>query len=334
MANETRTPESPTDLGGSSWKDVLKRTVKEFKEDNLTDWAAALTYYGILSIFPMLIALVSILGLIGTSATQPLLDNLSTVAPGPAKEIFTSAITSLTQNQGAAGVLFVVGLAGALWSASGYVAAFMRASNAIYEVEEGRPIWKTAPVRLGVTLVLVILIAITAIGVIATGGLAEQIGTLIGVGTTAVTAWDIAKWPVLLLLVSLMFAILYWASPNVKHPKFRWVSPGGVLAVVVWIIASLLFAFYVANFGSYNKTYGALGGVITFLVWLWISNIAVLLGAEFNAEMERGRQIEAGHPADREPFLEPRDTKKMSDEGKREAQAVTEERPQQRDEGG
>ncbi|MEA2388423.1 MAG: rane protein [Thermoleophilaceae bacterium] len=321
MTNDTGTPEGPTDLGGSSWRDVLKRTVREFKEDNLTDWAAALTYYGILSIFPMLIALVSILGLIGTSATQPLIDNLGTVAPGPAKQIFTSAITNLQKSQGAAGVLFVVGLAGALWSASGYVAAFMRASNDIYDVEEGRPIWKTAPVRLGVTLALIVLLAITAVGVIATGGLAQQIGNLIGVGSDAVKVWDIAKWPVLLLLVSLMFAILYWASPNVKQPGFRWISPGGVLAVVVWIVASALFAFYVANFGSYNKTYGALGGIITFLVWLWISNIAVLLGAEFNAELERGRRIEEGMPADREPFVEPRDTRKMSDEGKREVES-------------
>jgi membrane protein len=322
MTNDARTPEGPTDLEGGSWTDVLKRTIREFKEDNLTDWAAALTYYGILSIFPMLIALISVLGLIGTSATQPLIDNLGQVAPGPAQQIFTSAIKNLQSSQGAAGVLFVVGLAGALWSASGYVAAFMRASNAIYEVEEGRPIWKTAPVRLGVTLVLVVLLAVTAVGVIATGGLAEQIGNVIGVGGTALTVWDIAKWPVLLLIVSLMFAILYWAAPNVKHPKFRWVSPGGVLAVVVWIVASALFAFYVANFGSYNKTYGALGGIITFLVWLWISNIAVLLGAEFNAELERGRQIEAGMPADREPFLEPRDTKKMSDAGRREVEAA------------
>jgi membrane protein len=320
MTNDARTPDGPSDLESGSWMDVLKRTIREFKADNLTDWAAALTYYGILAIFPMLIALVSVLGLIGTSATQPLIDNLGQVAPGPAQQIFTSAIQNLQSSQGAAGVLFVVGLAGALWSASGYVAAFMRASNAIYEVEEGRPIWKTAPVRLGVTLVLVVLLAVTAVGVIATGGLAEQIGNVIGVGGTALTVWDIAKWPVLLLIVSLMFAILYWAAPNVKHPRFRWVSPGGVLAVVVWIVASALFAFYVANFGSYNKTYGALGGIITFLVWLWISNIAVLLGAEFNAELERGRQIEGGMPADREPFLEPRDTRKM---GRRDVKAAT-----------
>jgi membrane protein len=305
--------ETPTDLKAASWWSVLKRTVSEFKEDNLTDWAAALTYYGVLAIFPALIVLVSVLGLIGDSATQPLIDNLGKVAPGPAKEIFTSAIENLQGSKGAAGIFFIVGLAGALWSASGYVAAFMRASNSIYDIEEGRPIWKTLPTRVVLTVVLLALLAISAIAVTLTGGLAKQVGGVIGLSDTAITVWNIAKWPVLLLVVSFMFALLYWAAPNVKHPKFRWVSPGGVLAVIGWVIASLAFAFYVANFGSYNKTYGALAGPIVFLVWLWISNIMVLLGAEFNAELERGRAIEAGHPEDVEPFVEPRDTRKMDD---------------------
>jgi membrane protein len=294
------------------WWPVLKRTVGEFREDNLTDWAAALTYYGVLAIFPALIVLVSILGLVGQSATQPLIDNLGTVAPGPAKEIFTSAIENLQGDQGAAGVLFVVGLLGALWSASGYVAAFMRASNAIYDMEEGRPVWKTLPVRVGLTLVLLVLLAVSTIAVVLTGGLSEKVGDLVGLGSTAVTVWNIAKWPVLLLVVSFMFALLYWAAPNVKHPGFRWISPGGVLAVIGWLIASGAFALYVSNFGSYNKTYGALGGVVVFLVWLWISNVMILLGAEFNAELERERAIERGmRPEDREPFVEPRDTRKM-----------------------
>ena len=294
------------------WWPVLTRTIGEFREDNLTDWAAALTYYGVLAIFPALIVLVSILGLIGESATQPLIDNLGTVAPGPAKEIFTSAIENLQGDQGAAGVLFVVGLLGALWSASGYVAAFMRASNAIYDMEEGRPVWKTLPVRVGLTLVLLVLLALSTVAVVLTGGLAEKVGDLVGLGSTAVTVWNIAKWPVLLLVVSFMFALLYWAAPNVKHPGFRWISPGGVLAVIGWLIASGAFALYVSNFGSYNKTYGALGGVVVFLVWLWISNIMVLLGAEFNAELERQRAIEDGmRPEDKEPFAEPRDTRKM-----------------------
>jgi membrane protein len=308
-----RPPETPTDLPAKGWFATLKRTVREFKEDNLTDWAAALTYYGILAIFPALLALVSILGLVGQSATQPLIDNLGKVAPGPAKDIFTSAIQNLQKSQGAAGILFFVGLGGALWSASGYVAAFMRASNAIYDVEEGRPIWKSLPTRVLTTLVLLVMLAAVAIGVTLTGGLAKEVGNVLGVGSTAVTAWNIAKWPVILLVVITMFAFLYWATPNVKHPKFRWISPGGIVGVLLWILASAAFAFYVANFASYNKTYGALGGVIVFLVWLWVSNIAVLLGAEFNAELERSRQIEAGHPAEKEPFLEPRDTRKMKD---------------------
>jgi membrane protein len=306
-------PDKPTRLKPRSWAGVLKRTVTEFKEDNLTDWAAALTYYGILAIFPALIVLVSVLGLIGSSATQPLIDNLGKVAPGPAQDIFSSAIKNLQGSKGAAGIFFIVGLLGALWSASGYVAAFMRASNAIYDVGEGRPVWKTLPTRVLLTLVLLLLLAISAVAVTLTGGLAKQVGGVIGLSDTAVTVWDIAKWPVLLLIVSFMFALLYWAAPNVKHPKFRWVSPGGLIAVVGWLIASLAFAFYVANFGSYNKTYGALAGPIVFLVWLWISNIMVLLGAEFNAELERGRAIEAGHPPELEPFVEPRDTRKLDD---------------------
>jgi membrane protein len=307
-----RAPAGPTDLRRSSWVGVLKRSVSEFKEDNLTDWAAALTYYGILAIFPALLVLVSVLGLIGSSATQPLIDNLGKVAPGPAQDIFTSAIENLQGSAGAAGVFFVIGLLGALWSASGYVAAFMRASNRIYDIEEGRPVWKTLPTRVILTLVLLVLLAMSAIAVTLTGGLAREVGGVLGLGDTAITVWSIAKWPVLLLVVSMMFGLLYWAAPNVKHPKFRWVTPGGVLAVIGWVIASLAFALYVANFGSYNKTYGALAGPIVFLVWLWISNIMVLLGAEFNAELQRGRAIEAGHPEHEEPFVEPRDTSKMS----------------------
>jgi membrane protein len=263
-------PDEPTDLGGRGWWAALKRTFKEFKEDNLTDWAAALTYYSVLAIFPALIVLVSLLGLIGESATQPLIDNLGAVAPGPAKEIFTNAIKNLQGDQGAAGVLFIIGILGALWSASGYVAAFMRASNSIYDMPEGRPVWKTLPVRVGLTLILLFLLAITTLAVVLTGGLAERVGDLIGLGSTAVDVWNIAKWPVLLIVVSFMFALLYWAAPNVRQPGFRWVSPGGIVAVVGWLIASAAFAFYVGNFGSYNKTYGALGGVIVFLVWMWI----------------------------------------------------------------
>jgi membrane protein len=300
-------PEQPTKLPRSAWGAALKRTLREFQADNLTDWAAALTYYGILSIFPALIALVSVLGLIGTSATEPLLDNLGSFAPGPAHQILEDSLHGLTQSRGGAGILFVVGLAGAIWAASGYIGAFMRASNVIWDVEEGRPIWKTVPLRVAITLVMLVLLSVTAIAVVVTGPLADRVGKLIGIGGTATTVWDIAKWPVLVLIVALMLAVLYYTSPNVRHPKFRWLTPGGILAIGVWIVASAAFAAYVANFGSYNKTYGSLGGIIIFLVWLWLTNVSVLLGAELNAEVERGRQIEAGQPEDREPFLPPRD---------------------------
>jgi membrane protein len=311
-AVEKRAPSSPTGLKGRSWLGVLKRTVAEFRDDNLTDLAAALTYYGVLAIFPALIVLISILGLVGHSATQPLIDNLDKLVAGPARQIFTNAITNIEHSRGSAGLAFVVGLAVAVWSASGYVAAFMRASNAIYEIGEGRPAWKTLPIRVALTFVLLVLLAVSSIAVVVTGGLARQVGNVLGVGSTAVTVWDIAKWPALLLVVSFMFSILYWASPNVKHPGFRWLTPGGVLAVIVWVIASAVFAFYVANFASYNKTYGALAGVVVFLLWLWISNVAILLGAEVNAEVERGRLIQSGQAADEEPFVEPRDDRKLA----------------------
>jgi membrane protein len=306
-------PDSPAELDGKARKGVLKRTVAEFREDNLIDWAAALTYYGVLALFPGLMVLVSLLGLIGTSATQPLLDNLGTVAPGPAKDIATNAIENLQANQGAAGVAAIIGIALALWSASGYVGAFTRASNSIYEIGEGRPIWKLKPIQLGITLVMVLVVAVMALAIVLTGPIARTAGDIIGLGDTAVTVWSIAKWPVLALMFMVMLAFLYYSAPNVKHPKFQWVSPGSVLAIVLWVIVSALFALYVANFPN-DKTYGTFGGVIFFLTWLWISNIVILLGAELNAETERGRQIEGGlRPVDTEPFLEPRDTRKLDD---------------------
>lgn len=265
---------------------AVKGTIKGYSADNLPHWAAALTYYGILSIFPALLALISILGVIGSSATQPLLDNLGGVAPGPAKDILIGAVKGLQGGRGGASILAIVGILGAVWSASGYVGAFMDASNSIYDASE-RPIWKKLPLRLLITLVMVVLLAISAVAVVLTGPLAKQAGNLLGVGATAVQAWDIAKWPVLLLIVSMMFAILYYAAPNVRQRGLGAVIPGGVLAVIIWIAASAAFALYVANFASYNKTYGSLGGVIVFLVWLWLSNLAILLGAEFNAQRRR-----------------------------------------------
>jgi membrane protein len=300
-------PSTPTNLPKESWPSILKRTGKQFGEDKLSTWAAALTYYAVLSIFPALLALVSILGVIGPSATQPLMDNLSTVAPGPAKDILTNALKGLEQNQGASGITLIIGVLAAIWSASGYIGAFMDAANNVWDAPEGRPFWKKIPVRLGVTVVMLILLTASALAVVLTGPLAKSIGDVIGLGSTFVTVWGIAKWPVLVIVVSLMISLLYWAAPNVKQPGFKWITPGGVLAVLLWIAASVLFALYVANFASYNKTYGSLGGVIVFLVWLWITNLVILLGAEFNSEMERSRQIRAGMPVDTEPYLPLRD---------------------------
>jgi membrane protein len=310
MPNAAAVPKNPTDLSGRTWPQVLKRTVSQFSEDKLTTWAAALTYYAILSIFPALLALVSILGVLGPSATQPLIDNLSTVAPGPAKQILTSSLKSLGAAQGASTLAFVIGLVAAIWSASGYIGAFMDAANAVWDAPEGRPIWKRIPLRVGATIVLLLLLAASALAVVLTGPVARSMGNLIGLGDTFVTVWGIAKWPVLVLVVSFMISLLFWAGPNVKQPGFPWVTPGGLLAVILWIVASLLFAVYVANFASYNKTYGSLGGVIVFLIWLWITNLIILLGAEFNSEMERSRQIAAGHPPDEEPYLPLRDEPK------------------------
>jgi membrane protein len=291
---------------------TLKRTFKEFSEDNLTDWSAALTYYGVLSLFPALIALVSIVGLVFSAqqVTSTLTDIVSQIGPASAVETFAGPIESVTSNQSAAGIALIAGILGALWSASGYIGAFMRASNVMYEVDEGRAIWKLRPLQMVVTVIMILLISIGAIAVVISGPLATAVGSAVGLSDTAVTIWSIARWPVLALVVAAMIAVLYYASPNAKI-GFKHVIPGAVLAVVIWVIASALFAFYVANFGSYNKTYGTLGGVVSFLVWLWITNIAILLGAEFNAERERTRQIAEGTPdAEREIQVPERDEPK------------------------
>ncbi len=306
------TPRKPTDVSVGAWRGVLKRTVRAFREDNLTDWAAALTYYAVLSIFPALIVLVSILGLAGDSATQSVLDNLNQLGPGPATDIVSGAIREIGSSQATAGVALIVGLAAALWSASGYIGAFSRASNVIYEVEEGRPFWKLRPLQLAMSLLLILLVAVSAIAVVVTGPLAEQVGELFGLEGTVVTVWDLAKWPVIVLIVITMLGVLYYGAPNVRQPGFRWITPGGLLGVSLWILASAGFALYVANFASYNKTYGSLASVIVFLVWLWISNLAVLLGAELNAELERARELESGVPEERTMAIEPRNKPKQA----------------------
>jgi membrane protein len=288
---------------------TLKRTAQEFSEDNLTDWAAALTYYGLLALFPALIALVSIVGLVGDPAatTQALTQIVTKIGPASAAEALAGPIRSLTANRSAAGLALILGLAAALWSASGYVGGFMRASNIIYETPEGRPIWKLRPLQMLVTLITVILAAVVALSLVLTGPIVQAVAAPLGLGSTAVTAWNYAKWPVLLVIVLAIVALLYYATPNVKLRGLKWVLPGALFALVIWLIASVAFAFYVANFGSYDKTYGTLGGIVVFLVWLWITNVALLLGAELNAERERSIELGDGvQGADREIQLQPR----------------------------
>jgi membrane protein len=288
---------------------TLKRVATEFSEDNLTDWAAALTYYALLSLFPALIALVAVLGLVGDpqSTTSNITEIVTKLGPKSAAQTFSGPIKSITQNKGTSGVALILGLVVALWSASGYVGAFMRASNVIYETPEGRPFWKLRPLQLLVTLVMIILLAVVALGIALTGPIVQAVAKPIGVGSTAITVWDIAKWPILALVFVTMISLLYYASPNVKLRGFKWVTPGSVLALIVWLVASAAFAFYVANFGSYDKTYGTLAGLVVLLIWVWITNLAILFGHQLNSERERSREIAEGVPrAEREIQLEPR----------------------------
>jgi membrane protein len=290
-----------------SWWDLTKRVVAAARQDALTDRAAALTYYAVLAFFPALIALVSILGLVGASATDPLIENLTELTPATAAEIIRNAVEEVGASRGTAGIALVLGILGALWSASGYVGAFGRATNAIYETDEGRPFWKLRPLQLAITMLLVLLLTSSAVAVVVTGPIAEEVGDVIGAGDVVVTTWDLAKWPAIALVMAAMVAILYYAAPNVRQPGFGSIAPGAGVALLIWIIASLAFAIFVANFASYNATYGGIAGVIVFLVWLWLSNLAILAGAEVNVELERHREVRAGVPPDETLALPPRE---------------------------
>ncbi|MFF8675127.1 YihY/virulence factor BrkB family protein [Streptomyces sp. NPDC015242] len=312
-AVERRAPDRPTRLPRRAWAAVLKGSLREFGDDELTDRAAALTYYGLLSLFPALLVLVSLLGLTGRSTTDALMDDLRQFAPGSARDIITGAVTQLQDNAGIGSVMAVVGIVLAVWSSSGYVAAFIRAANRVYDMPEGRPVWKILPVRVGLTVALMVLAVLSALIVVFTGALARRAGTALGVGDTALTVWSIAKWPVLVVLMTIMIALLYWATPNARVKGFRWITPGSFLALVIGLLASAAFAFYVTHFASYNRTYGTMAGVIVFLLWLWIGNLAVLLGLEFDAEIVRQRAVAGGLPPAKEPYTEPRDTRKWTE---------------------
>ncbi|WLQ08415.1 YihY/virulence factor BrkB family protein [Arthrobacter oryzae] len=308
--DDSRKPDSPTDVTKPSWKYIAKKTFREFTKDQCPDLAAALTYYSVLSIFPALLALVSLLGIFGDAqkTTAALLDIVQGIAPGDTVNTMRPVVEDLASSS-AAGFTLVLGLLTALWSASGYVGAFGRAMNRVYEVDEGRPFLKLRGTMLGVTVVNLLIVVVLAAMLVLSGPVAESVGNVIGLGGAFLAVWNIAKWPVMLVLVIAAIAILYYATPNVKQPKFRWMSMGSAIAVVAFLLASLAFGFYVANFNSYNKTYGAIGGVIIALLWLWILNMSLLFGAEFDAETERGRQLQAGIEAEETIQLPPRDTK-------------------------
>jgi membrane protein len=315
--------DSPTDLTRRSWFYVVRKTRREFSEDQCTDLAAALTYYSVLALFPAAIALTSVLGLVGqgTRSVQTVLDIVGDLGGAAMVDSVRQPLLAISESQ-AAGPAFVLGLAGALWSASGYVGAFGRAMNRVYEIREGRPVWKLRPTMLLLTLVLVVLAAAALLALVVTGPVAESVGDAIGVGTTVVTVWDVAKWPVLLAVVVLMVALLYYATPNIRQPRFRWVSVGATLAILTWILVSAAFGFYVANFSSYDKTYGTLAGVIAFLLWLWLTNLALLFGAELDSELERGRELQSGQPAEETLQLPPRDTRTIAKAERRQAKDV------------
>jgi membrane protein len=308
--DDPRKPDSPTDLTKPSGLYVLRKTAREFGHDQCTDLAAALTYYAVLSLFPAVLVMVSLLGVFGQGrrTTDALLDIVSDVAPASTVDTLRPTIQQLVEAP-SAGFALVIGILTALWSASGYVGAFGRAMNRIYEVDEGRPVWKLRPLQLILTFAALLGAALVAFMLAVSGPVAEAVGNAIGLGEAAVTVWSIGRWPIILILVVMAVAVLYYATPNVQQPKFRWISLGAGLAILTWIVASVGFGFYVANFGSYNKTYGTLAGVIIFLLWLWITNLALLFGAELDAELERGRQLQAGLPAERELQLPPRDTR-------------------------
>lgn len=306
--DDPRKPDDLGDLRKRSWFYVLRRTIREFRDDDCTDLAAALTYYAVLAVFPGLLAVISTLGLVnlGGDSVNTMLDILKPLVDRSTLDAVRKPLEELARSQ-SAGVAFVVGIAGALWSASGYVGAFSRAMNRVYGVEEGRPFYKLRPLQVLVTLITVALCVVGLVILVVTGPVAQSVGNQIGVGNTAVDAWNIAKWPALAIVVILVVALLYYVTPNVRQPRFRWISPGAFVAILVWVAASVGFAFYVGNFSSYNKTYGSVAGGVVALLWLWLTNLALLFGAELDAELERGRELQAGLAAEDQIQLPLRD---------------------------
>lgn len=298
-AGRDRTPDSPTDVSRRGWRTTAKAAFAEFQRDQCTDLAAALTYYSVLAVFPAILALVSLLGVFGQgeSTTQQLLDIVRQLGQGDAATQLEEPIRSMIGASGA-GFALVLGIGTALFSASGYVGAFGRALNRVYQVPEGRPVWKLRPQQVLITLGLVVMAGLVLVGLVVSGPLADVVGSRIGLQAATVTVFTVLKWPVMLGVVVVMVAVLYYWTPNVRQPRFRWVSVGAAVAIAAWVLASIGFGFYVTTFGSYAKTYGSLAGIVVFLLWLWITNLALLFGAEVDAELERVRELEAGIKAE------------------------------------
>ena len=309
--DDRRKPDSPSDLHRRTWTYVLRTTVRQFTRDQCLDLAAALTYYAVLAAAPALLALVSVLGLVGDGgqAVERVVDTLEGVVPPDVLSVVEPLVENAAGGGGRAGLALVLGVVLALWSASGYVGAFGRAMNRIYGIDEGRPAWKLRPVMLLVTVVAVVIAALIVAALVLSGPVARAVGDAVGLGTTAVTVWGIVKWPVVLALVVVLVAILYHVTPNVRQPRMRWISVGALVAIVVWVLASAAFGVYVATFSSYDATYGSLAGIIVFLLWLWITNLALLFGAELDAELERGRELQGGIAAEETVQLPPKDAR-------------------------
>lgn len=300
-------PDSPMDLSKPSWRFTARKAWQEFGHDQCTDIAAALTYYAVLALFPALLALVSLLGVFGQgeSTVDAMLQLVRSLGQQGAAEVLQEPVRQMVTASGA-GVGLTLGLLTALWSASGYVGAFGRAMNRVYEVDEGRPAWKLRPLQLLVTTGCILAVALVLVAIVLSGPVATSVAQVAGIGQGAVTVFDILKWPVILAVVVVIVAVLYYATPNVQQPKFRWLSVGALTAIAIWVLASAGFGFYVANFGNYNRTYGALAGVIVALLWLWITNLALLFGAELDTGLEWARQLQAGIKAEKTLQLPPR----------------------------
>jgi membrane protein len=300
--------DSPVELTRDDWRVILKRTWHEFRINQVYDLAGTLTYYTVLALFPALLATLATVGIFGSAeaGAQNVLQVIEGLGGATAADVLREPLEQLV-NASHAGLAFGTGLVGVLWATSGYLGTFGRGMNRIYDVEEGRPFWEMRPTMIGVSAVLVVLGALGALGLILTGPVAESTARVLGFDEGVVFWWDLLKLPALAGIALVVMALLYWAGPNVKRRHLRWFSVGAIGALLAWIIATALFGAYVFGFGIYGRTYGFVGGVIAFLLWVWLSNLSLLFGAVLDTEVERARQLRAGISAEERVQLPLRD---------------------------